>query len=139
MAAALDISRFLGVEPEESLSARLERVRAGLPYESVTKLRHELELSADELARSVAISARTLSRRQREGHLNLEESDRLFRIARVFLHAVEVFGSSERAARWFKRRNPALDGARPLDVFDTDLGAQLVDDLLIRIEYGVYS
>lgn len=139
MSVAPDISSFLGVEPEESPSARIKALRHGLPYEVVTRIREKLELSTEELARSVAISPRTLSRRQKEGHLNLEESDRLFRIARVFLHAVQVFESSERAARWFKRANPALDGERPIDIFDTDLGAQLVDDLLIRIEYGVYS
>jgi putative toxin-antitoxin system antitoxin component (TIGR02293 family) len=139
MTAAADINRFLGVEQEDSPAERISRLRSGLPYHALERFREELDLSLDELAEALAISTRTLNRRKQQDHLSPDESDRVFRIARVYGHALEVFESSERAARWFKRTNPVLDGMSPLEVFDTDLGAQLVDDLLTRIEYGVYS
>lgn len=139
MAAATDIAHLLGVEKEASPSEKIIRLRRGLPYSAVEKLRDELQLSLEELAGAVAISTRTLSRRKKKDHLNLEESDRLYRIARIYARALDVFGTSERATRWFKRSNPALDGMKPLEVFDTDLGAQLVADVLTRIEYGVHS
>ena len=139
MTAAVDFQFLIGESDQRSPSERIERLRRGLPYSAVERLREELELSLDELAKAVGISTRTLSRRRKEKHLNLEESDRLFRIARIYGHALEVFGDSEKAARWFKRSHPVLDGMTPLEVFDTDLGAQLVDDLLTRVEYGVYS
>ncbi|HJN73534.1 MAG TPA: MbcA/ParS/Xre antitoxin family protein [Myxococcota bacterium] len=59
------------------------------------------------------------------------------RIARVASHAVDVFGSSERAAAWLRRGNRGLGGVVPLSLLDTDIGAERVDDVLTRIEHAV--
>jgi putative toxin-antitoxin system antitoxin component (TIGR02293 family) len=139
MTAAVDITEFLGVDAEQSPAERISRLRDGLPYGSIERLREALDLSLDELASALGISTRTLSRRKEQDSLHRDESDRVFRIARVFSHATSVFGGAERASRWFKRPNPVLEDMSPIEVFDTDLGAQLVGDLLTRIEYGVHS
>lgn len=65
-----------------------------------------------------------------------DESDRLLSIA---ARAAEVLGSEEKASRWLHSPNRALDGRRPLDIVDTDLGAREVEAVLGRIEHGVYS
>jgi putative toxin-antitoxin system antitoxin component (TIGR02293 family) len=67
------------------------------------------------------------------------ESDRAFRLARILAHAVEVFESIERARDWLKSENRALDGQPPFELLDTDAGAQEVDDVLGRIEHGIFS
>ncbi|MFU8806817.1 MAG: antitoxin Xre/MbcA/ParS toxin-binding domain-containing protein [Bradymonadaceae bacterium] len=139
MTVSADIDRFLGVGQKDSPADRISKLRSGLPYTALEMIRNELDLSLEELAGALAISPRTLNRRKEENTLKLEESDRVFRLVRVYAHALDVFGTSERAARWFKRANPVLEAMKPLEVFDTDLGAQIVDDLLTRIEYGVYS
>jgi putative toxin-antitoxin system antitoxin component (TIGR02293 family) len=139
MTAAIDINGFLGVSDGNSPAARISLLRSGLPYQSLERIQEALGLSLEELAAALGISTRTLNRRKEQDSLQQDESDRVFRIARVFTHALAVFGSPEKSARWFKRENPALDAMRPLDIFDTDMGAQMVDDLLTRIEYGVYS
>ena len=139
MAVAPQINEFLGVEEEETSTQMLTRLRDGLPFQAIENIRQALELSLDELAEALAISARTLSRRKKSDMLAPAESDRVYRIARVFAHAVDVFGDREKAAQWFKTANPTLDDMAPLAVFDTDLGTQLVDDVLTRIEFGVYS
>ena len=139
MAAAEAFTDLLGVPEVETPAERIHQLRQGLAYEAVESLQEKLGLSADELARSVAISTRTLARRKEEGRLKLDESDRVARIARVLQHAVKVLGTTEKAAAWMKRSHPTLDGMRPLEVFDTDLGAQLVEEVLTRIEYGIYS
>lgn len=139
MTAAIDITRFLGVGEESSPTARISLLRSGLPYQSLERIQGALGLSLEEIAGALGISTRTLSRRKEQNTLQQEESDRVFRIARVFTHALAVFGDPEKASRWFRRQNPALDGMRPFEIFDTDMGAQMVDDLLTRIEYGVFS
>lgn len=139
MAAADDISKLLGVDENVGPAARIKQVRDGLPYAALERIREYLDLTTEELARAVAISPRTLARRKEEDRLKLEESDRIARLARVLVHAVGVMGSAEKASRWLKRPNPTLDGLSPLEVLDTDLGSQLVDELLTRIEYGVLS
>jgi len=53
--------------------------------------------------------------------------------------AEEVLGTAEKAARWLKKPNRALGGAVPLAQLDTDIGARQVEEILGRIEHGLYS
>lgn len=57
----------------------------------------------------------------------------------IAARASEVLGGQEKATHWLNRPNRALGGRRPLDLLDTDLGIQQVEQVLGRIEYGVYS
>ena len=50
-----------------------------------------------------------------------------------------MFGDQEKAIVWLGTPNRALGGDRPLDLLDTDMGARMVEDILGRIAYGVYS
>jgi putative toxin-antitoxin system antitoxin component (TIGR02293 family) len=50
-----------------------------------------------------------------------------------------VLGTREKATLWLESRNRALGGAPPLSLLDTDIGTQAAEDVLTRIEYGVYS
>lgn len=139
MNAAARVSDVLGVEEPDTEIDFVDLIRTGLPYRAVEQLREEMGLSLGELAEALSISTRTLNRRKQSESLNSEESDRVFRIARVYAHALAVLESSERAANWFKKSNRALGGRIPLEMFDTDVGAEMVDDVLTRIEYGVYT
>ena len=114
--------------------------RSGLPVGTLPALAKKLGVERKRLARVVGISERTLSRRlASESRLSPEESDRTMRLARVTAHAIEVFGDSERAAHWMSRPNLVMDGEAPLTLLDTDAGAQWVDTILGRIEYGIFS
>ena len=57
----------------------------------------------------------------------------------VLSKATEVFGSRAHAKAWMERPALALDNARPIDLLDSPQGVDLVMDLLIRLEYGVFS
>jgi len=114
-------------------------VREGLPARVLDALAKNLELTRSELAGALGIAERTLARRRKEGVFTAEESAKLLRLARVAWRAVDVFENNELALDWLKRPNRALDGARPLDLLDTDIGAENVLDVLGRIEHGVFS
>ncbi len=53
--------------------------------------------------------------------------------------ATAVFGSRTDAEDWLLRPAIGLSGARPVDMMHTQENRQHVDDLLGRIEYGVYT
>jgi putative toxin-antitoxin system antitoxin component (TIGR02293 family) len=112
-------------------------VRSGLPYESLEAVRERLNLSLPEAAGVLHVPLRTLARRRHERKLDSDESDRLYRLARIAAHAVMVLGTEAKAAAWLRRPNRALNGEAPLEVVDTDLGARQVEDILGRIEHGV--
>lgn len=115
-------------------------VRDGLPANSVTALAQRLHLASSVLSRTLRIPQRTLTRRLSQGSsLTPAESDRTVRMARVYSSAVEMIGDRERAVEWLRAPNRALGGERPLDQLDTDMGARMVEDILGRIAYGVYS
>ncbi len=139
MTAAPQLSDVLGVDEPQTELDYVDQIRTGLPYRAVERLREELDLSLSELAEALSISTRTLNRRKQAESLEPDESDRVFRIARVYAHALSVLEGRERAVAWFKKSNRALGGRVPLEMFDTDVGAEMVDDALTRIEYGVYT
>ena len=120
--------------------ALAELVREGLPVKALLLLAERLELNKAEIAASIGIPLRTLTRRMSsESRLTPAESDRTVRLAQVFATAVETLGDGEKAAAWLKTPNRALRGGRPLEQLDTDPGVREVEDLLGRIAYGVYS
>ena len=68
-----------------------------------------------------------------------DESDHLARITRLYAIAARIFGSRAEAERWMDTPNRGLDGARPADEFATEAAARNVEDLLGRIEYGIFG
>jgi putative toxin-antitoxin system antitoxin component (TIGR02293 family) len=129
-------TREVGKSSDSSRS--LSTPREGLPYGALSALISAYDLDLRTLPSS-RTPARTLARRKRERRLHPDESDRLFRVARIATLAEEGLGGREQAARWLKRPNRALGNAVPLDHLDTDLGAREVEDILARISHGVYS
>ncbi|MBV8817072.1 MAG: DUF2384 domain-containing protein [Acidobacteriaceae bacterium] len=115
-------------------------VRKGLPAVAVTALAAILNVGNNVLAAKLGIPQRTLTRRLSEGALlSSTESDRTMRMARILAQAVAMFEDKDKAIEWLRTPNRALGGARPLDQLDTDTGARMVEDILGRIAYGVYS
>jgi putative toxin-antitoxin system antitoxin component (TIGR02293 family) len=117
----------------------VEKIRAGLPFKSLENLAATLKLSPEETVRIFSITARTLARRKRGGRLSAEESDRVYRVARILAHAADLLGDEAEAAEWLRAPNIALGMATPISLLDTDAGTQQVQEVLGRIEYGMYS
>lgn len=96
----------------------------------------------DALQKAVGISLRTLQRhRAKSGRevLSLEQSNRTWRFAELFAHAIAVMGSSDAAEAWMQRPAIGLDNRKPLDLLATSAGAEAVSQYLTRLEYGVYA
>lgn len=92
---------------------------------------------SDEEIHQLVVPARTLGRRTET--LNLEESDKLQRLERVLDHAIRVLGASEKANRWLRKPNRALEGSVPIELLISETGARQVEEILGRIEYGMFS
>ena len=122
-------------------SSDLERAtREGLSVNSLEMLAQELSMSRVAVAKLLGISERTLTRRANsDRRLTSAESDRVVRLARILALAKETLGNMERASRWLQTPNRALEGDKPIDRLDTDIGVRSVEQVLGRIEYGLYS
>ena len=125
--------RFFASEPSEMIPWLREGVNASL-YQTLREL---LAISDRQLSRIVRIAPRTLKRRLKHGRLEPDESERVARVGRLLLRAVEVFEDVEKARRWLRKPQVALGDETPLDHADTEPGARQVEDLLGRIEHGI--
>jgi putative toxin-antitoxin system antitoxin component (TIGR02293 family) len=120
-------------------SRLVEALRAGLPFQELDDLQASLEVPMEQLVPLLGISKATLHRRKAAGRLDPAESDRVVRYARLMGRAIEVMESEDNARRWLTSPQYGLGGAVPLEYAGTEVGAREVEDLLGRIEHGVYS
>ena len=148
MLEAETVIKLLGVETainqtsqQSDTTHKLTRmVRQGLPPSAAEHIAEYYGLSYQQVSELIGISIRTLERHRRENKpLSPVQSDRLLRYARVAARTEAVFENTWAAQNWLKRANPALGGEIPMYLLDTEMGAKQVDDVLVRIEYGVYS
>ncbi|MEQ9152833.1 MAG: DUF2384 domain-containing protein [Parvibaculum sp.] len=111
-------------------------VQAGLPAAVLDHLRHA-GFSGPEIEDLVA-PARTLARRRKDGRLSIEESAATERVARVLVMAARVLGSRDAALGWLRRPlKTRLAGSAPLQYLHSDIGARVVEEILVQAEYGL--
>jgi putative toxin-antitoxin system antitoxin component (TIGR02293 family) len=117
----------------------IRKIQKGLRFSELETLQNSIDLPFEQLAAKLSISRSTLQRRKAAGRLSPDESDKVMRLQRLLEHATNVFGDIEKARAWLKFPQRGLGGAVPLDYAETEVGAREVDNLLGRIDYGVYS
>ncbi len=120
-------------------SRGLGAMPAPLRITAVDHLAERLDLPADILLAIIGVSGRTANRRRQQGVLSGDESDRLYRIARVLQRAYEVFGAEDSALEWFRKPQPFLEYHAPFELLGSDAGTQVVEQELGRIEFGDFS
>lgn len=137
MTAESSFSREIG--SPQSTRALIACVKRGLPMASFYELSSEMDIQPARLMAVLNIASRTLVRRKKEGRLGKDESERLYRVGRLFERAVQALGSKEAARTWLKTPKKALGNEVPLEYAETEIGAREIDDLLGRLEHGVFS
>lgn len=129
-------ARLIGERPASELEY-VHQVQKGLPAVAIDRLMAVAGLSEREMDR--VIPRRTRDRQRVRGRLSPEQSDRIARAADIYALAFEVFGAREKANRWMREPNVSLGGDTPLDLLKTASGAELVENILLRIAHGVYT
>jgi putative toxin-antitoxin system antitoxin component (TIGR02293 family) len=126
-------------QPIADVHAQIDRIQAGLSFRLVQNLQKALDVPMERLASVLGMSRATLHRRKIQGKIDKGESERLVRYQRLLQKAEDVFGDAKNAREWLSHKQPGLGSAVPLDFAKTEIGAREVENLLGRIEYGVYS
>jgi putative toxin-antitoxin system antitoxin component (TIGR02293 family) len=145
MTTVTAVERFLGgkqaLRSQPRTTADWEAlIHEGMPVRSVEVLKESIAVPDSQLAALLGISQKTLVRaRAANAKLDPVASDRLFRVARVVALAIDVLESEASAVHWLKRAQVGLGGRVPLGMLTTEPGRVQVEQLLLRIEHGVYS
>lgn len=129
----------VGLKAKNSLDL-VRHVEKGLSFATVESLREQMQLTTNQMSELLDIKLRTLLRRKEEGRLLPAESDRVLRASRLFTRATDLFdGDADAARRWLLTPQRALGGALPLTIARTEIGAREVEQIIGRLEQGVFT
>jgi len=118
----------------------IREVERGFSFRLLKTFAAATGLPVSRIASLLNLPERTLARRRVSGRLAPDESERLLRLARVFDKAVALFeGDATAAMAWLTSPRKALGAESPLAYSRTELGAREVENLMGRLEYGVFS
>ena len=146
----ITVTAVLGGEKElgQKVKSRIDfdaLIQKGIPLGVISHIKKEFNLPDEVIARIIGVSPRTVSRRRKtvkipaKERLSPVESDRVYRFARIVALAEDVFEDKKEALEWLNSPQYGLGGRVPFDMLQTDAGAREVEELLIRIDYGVIS
>ncbi|PYV58432.1 MAG: hypothetical protein DMG96_33980 [Acidobacteria bacterium] len=131
--------RTLGLKVESS-GELIRQVGQGFSFQAIRMLESRSGIALPEIAAIIGLPARTLARRKTSGRLTPDESEKLLRLSSVFELAVDLFeGKQSDALKWLSTPKKALENQTPLSYSRTELGAREVENLIGRLEHGVYS
>jgi putative toxin-antitoxin system antitoxin component (TIGR02293 family) len=126
--------------PESDTPALIRQIENGFSFQALQKLQSHIGIGLPILASVLGMPERTLARRKSAGLLAPDESERLLRISDIFEKSVELFdGDLAAASAWLTTPKAALNNEQPLVYARTELGAREVENLLGRLEHGVFS
>ncbi|MFV0450237.1 MAG: antitoxin Xre/MbcA/ParS toxin-binding domain-containing protein [Vibrio sp.] len=112
----------------------------GIPASSLLHLMEGAKVSVTTVHRATKIPLSTLKRRVKEDqNFTTLESDAIYRLAALLDQATELFENEDKARQWLETPVYGLGGKRPIDMTSTTVDFERVQDLIGRIEHGVYS
>jgi putative toxin-antitoxin system antitoxin component (TIGR02293 family) len=119
-----------------------DAILRGIPGKALIHVFQNVKrIPVEKLSHVVGVSYRTVQRRADSPGKALSESQgaRLWKFAEILNAATELQGTRDAAEQWLSQPAMALDRRTPLDLMATPTGAEMVEDLLTRLKYGVYT
>ena len=127
---------YNAVQPE--ISSLIRRIKQGYPINKYERLKGDFGITSEKLADIASISLATLYRRKVSAkHLTPEESEKIYRLERLYATAVEVLEKKAVVRAWFSAPQTVFEGKTPLEYADTLPGSEEVERVLRRMEHGV--
>jgi putative toxin-antitoxin system antitoxin component (TIGR02293 family) len=118
----------------------MKQIERGFSYQALLRLEANSGVSLALLASVIGIPERTLARRKTTGRFEPGESERLLRVSSLFEKCVDLFeGDVAAAVNWLTSPKKALNRQSPLLYARTELGAREVEDLIGRLDHGIFS
>lgn len=134
----LSAQELLGLRATNSIKL-VQKIEKGLPFGVFQRLKNRTGLTADVLLHTLGITPRTFVRRKKAKLFTREESDRIVSFSRLLVQIFSLFEGDQDAARaWISKPNKALGGMTPLKFAGTETGTREVEDLIGRLEHGVF-
>jgi len=111
----------------------------GLPKVCLINIARFMNITIREMADLVDLSTKTLERKKPEDPMDKVVSSQAIEIASTLAHGMKVFEDQNKLNRWLSKDNLALGDKKPLELLGTPTGIKLVNNILTRIEEGIFS
>jgi putative toxin-antitoxin system antitoxin component (TIGR02293 family) len=113
----------------------------GMSVEVIRGIQERMGFTNKEMSKFLDISESTLHRylRTENNTLKKDEAEKAYHISKVIAKGLDVFEEKEAFLDWLHTPNTALGGVKPIDWMPSSIGREQLLDLLVSIEYGMYS
>jgi putative toxin-antitoxin system antitoxin component (TIGR02293 family) len=141
MNSLFQAARFLEIpakdQPLESDMQYLKFLDKGLPVKSIYRIADAIAPDDREFRYRIVPKATFARIKLKRRRLNKPQSELVTRLAEVWTDALRVWKTENDSRSFLYRNHPLLENRRPVDVaFQSEVGAQLVRDILGRLEHG---
>lgn len=135
------------MKTNQHLAPQLTGLRAKRPVQikptgldaQLNQLAQQLGVTLKELAPLLQLSESTLHRLRHQTALSGPTAERAELLQQVIQHGLRVYADDEHALRdWLRYPLGELDGRTPLQTLTTIAGFTQVNDVLGRIEHGIF-
>lgn len=117
----------------------IDQAQQGVTAQQVNQLTQVLNVSLKEMAAMLQLSESAFHRFRSKDHFNQQASERALYLQNLVVHGLSVFGNRMAVfANWLRHPLGELNSHSPLELLTSITGCGLVDDVLTRIDYGIY-
>lgn len=113
--------------------SRVDTFRRGLQRKSLEKLKEVTGLDYHTLAEALAVSAKTLQRKQ---VFDVVQSEKMYELAELYALGASYFGA-EGFRRWMERPLFSIGNLKPVSLIDVSEGMSLLKAEIMRMQHGI--
>lgn len=117
----------------------VEEARKGITIKEFTSLAATMGLTQSDMSMILNVSLRTLQRYSDLYLLDADASSKVLQLKALNERGIEVFNDQLSFNKWLKSPVRELKGGTPLSFLDTSLGFHILDQILGRIEHGIFA
>jgi putative toxin-antitoxin system antitoxin component (TIGR02293 family) len=120
------------------IHSMISEIKRGYSLDKFEQLKEDLGVNKEKLAKIASISLATMHRRKiASGRLTSDESEKVYRLEKLYETALEVLENKDNVKAWFNTTQVVFEGKTPLEYADTMPGSEEVERVLRRMEHGI--
>lgn len=126
---------------KRELNSRIDYIilsREGISMSIFQKIMDYTCLTTREMSEILPVSERQLSRYEQGHVLRKDISSHLIQLVELFEKGYDLFGK-DKFQKWIRSDIRVFGNDKPINLLDTSIGIKMVEDIIGRIEHGVYS
>lgn len=104
----------------------------------LTRVGKKFRFNNEQYAEITGVNVRTFQRKKPNAAISVLASEITMRLVEVYMNGMLAFDNDEDSfLNWLNTDVPSLDDKKPIELVTSGIGAQIVSEELLRMEYGL--